>query len=137
MKVGNHVGNQRHLKAETLGPGAAVAVQILAVKLETVGDDRKAVLYFTGHQKGLPLNVTNFRTLIELFGTDESDDWLGRRIELYTTGVEYQGRHTLGIRIRGAATTTTGRPQPRRPEPPPVREPGEDDEPLHAADIRW
>jgi hypothetical protein len=135
MKVGHHVGDQRHLKADMLGPNAAVIVQILAVKLETVGENRKPVMYFTGHEKGLVLNVTNVRTLTDLFGTDESDDWLGRRIELYTTGVEYKGQQTLGIRIRGAATAISQAP-PRRQDPP-AREPGEDDEPLHASSIRW
>jgi hypothetical protein len=49
--------------------------------------------------KRLSLNKTNTNTLIELFG-DDSDDWVGQRIELYVGPLRYQGTETDGIKVR-------------------------------------
>jgi hypothetical protein len=137
MRVKSHVGSNRFLKAETLGPNKAVRVEILRVELEKMAgkDERqieKPVMYFTGHTLGLVLNVENVNTLTELFGTDESELWLGKQIELYTTNVRVGAKSVLGIRVR-AAVTSTGQQPPRRE----LTEEPRNNGPMHAADIRW
>lgn len=137
MRVKRHVGSDRYLKAEMIGPNKAVTVEILRVVLEQVRDGQRPVMYFSGRQRGLVLNVENANVLSEIFGTDESDVWLGQRIELYTTMVKFGAKDVLGIRVRRARTSSG--------QAPPRREPGEDDpaagdpvdRPLHAADMRW
>jgi hypothetical protein len=47
----------------------------------------------------LSLNVTNARTLIRSFGA-ESDDWIGKEIELYIGLVEYEGEEKETILVR-------------------------------------
>jgi len=61
----------------------------------------KWVLTFKELKKGLGLNVTNGKTCIKLFGTEEMDEWIGQRIALYVKDdVEYQGEVVSAIRVR-------------------------------------
>jgi hypothetical protein len=47
----------------------------------------------------LSLNVTNCGTLIRAYGAN-SDDWIGREIELYVGDVEYDGKTTPAIMVK-------------------------------------
>jgi hypothetical protein len=93
------------------------------VKVEEVGDDKKPVLYFSGTDKGLVLNVTNANSIKELYGP-ETNDWRGRAITLYVAKVEYQGKRMDGIRV-DPPDTAQG-PRPVAPPPPPPSLPIED-----------
>jgi hypothetical protein len=127
----------RRLKAENLGPNWSAKARIRDVTFEQIGDDRKPVLYFENQDKGLVLNATNIDALVAIFGTDESEAWIGHVVELFTTGTTFQGRQTLGIRVR-AVPTSSGRPP--LPPPPRPREPGDDDDapsPFTSRDIKW
>lgn len=118
-----------HLKAEELGPGKRIVVTIDDVRMEKIGDEQKPVLYFVGKEKGLPLNKTNTNAIIDILGTDESDHWAGKKIVLYTTKVDYQGKRVLAIRVDEAPKVAP--PPPRIAQ---VREPGEDDDSAVTAD---
>ena len=111
-----------HLKAEELGPKKRINVTIDRVEMEKVGDDTKPVLYFVGKEKGLALNKTNTNALIEILGSDESDDWMGRTVTLYTTMVDYQGKRVLAIRIDEPTVPAA------KAKPTATREPGSDDD---------
>jgi hypothetical protein len=93
------------------------------VKMERVGQGQdaedKPVVYFDETDKGLVLNVTNKNTLVQLYGTD-TDEWAGKRVSLFATEVDFQGRQTLAIRIRMRAPKA--KPVPVGPPP------GADDE---------
>jgi hypothetical protein len=59
----------------------------------------KPILHFEGKKKGLVMNKTNCLTLEDMFGPD-TDDWVGKRIAIYTTTTQF-GRQTVDcIRIR-------------------------------------
>lgn len=60
---------------------------------------RKLVLFFDGKKKGLALNITNARALAYLFG-DNPDGWVGKKIELYPTIVDFQGKPVEAVRVR-------------------------------------
>ncbi len=104
-----------YLKASDLG-GKVVPVTISEVKTETVGREKelKLVVYFDGKDKGVVLNKTNARKIVEIAGSDDTDDWTGTRVALYATEVEFQGDTVEAIRIKAPA-------QPkavvRKPEP--------------------
>jgi hypothetical protein len=66
------------------------------------GEDDKPVVYFENQSKALVLNKTNSNSLEELSGSDETDDWVGLRISLYATKVDFQGRRVPAIRIDAA-----------------------------------
>jgi len=90
------------LKAADL-KGNKVAVVISGVEMEDVGDKdegEKPVCYFEGKSKGLVLNKTNSSMIAELCGNSfETDDWIGAKIILFSTKVDYQGRRVDAIRI--------------------------------------
>lgn len=94
------------VKAEDLR-GQNVRVIIDRVELKEVNDNgkmvTKPVLYFRGKGRGLVLNKTNCNTIVELYG-EETDDWTGQEIVLYSKQVEFQGKSVPGIRVRGVQT---------------------------------
>ena len=73
--------------------------KIEKVVMEDVGNDRRAVIYFVAQSKRLVLNKTNMRTIEEIAGTDETDDWCGLSVVLYPTKVDFQGRRLDTIRV--------------------------------------
>jgi hypothetical protein len=94
----------KYLKADTDIPdGGDLKLTISGVEMATVGQgvdaEEKPVVFFDETTKGLVLNVTNKNTLVGLFGTD-TDEWVGKRVALFATEVDFQGRQTLAIRIR-------------------------------------
>ena len=116
-----------YLKASDL-KGAQPVVTIDRVGFEPVGQTRemKPILYFTGKDKGLVLNKTNAKNIINLIGSSETNDWVGYAIRLYATNVEFQGDTVEAIRVKAAPAN--GRPAAPPPPPPPVDEPLTDDD---------
>ena len=89
----------RYLKAEDLPKGKKVRVKIDTVVMEKVGDGEKPVMYFDGKEKGFVLNVTNSSIITEVVGSEDTDEWLGRYILLYSTTTSYQGKPCPCIRV--------------------------------------
>lgn len=71
------------------------------VLMEEIGADQqqKPVVFFQSIKPGLVLNKTNANTLKGLLGND-TDDWKGKAIGLFTTEVDFQGQQVLSIRVR-------------------------------------
>ena len=65
-----------------LEDGTVIEGTILGVTKELVGQDTKSVLYIDSHEKGLPLNVTNYRTLIAALG-GRTGAWAGAKVEIF------------------------------------------------------
>jgi len=110
---------RRFLSAEDL-KGKSVVVEIEEECLEELTDTNgktvnKSVLSFVGKGKKLVLNATNWDSIVEITGCEDSRDWPGNKIELYPTTTLMAGRKVDCIRIR--------RPPPRlaaaAPPPPP------------------
>lgn len=120
MKIGAAFPSN-YLKAEDLR-GRAVLVTIDTVTTEKIGDDHKPVLHFLGKDKGLVLNKTNANRIVEAVGSDETDDWEGWTITLYSCKVDYQGKRVDAIRIddRPGASKAPSRQAASRPEPEPA-----------------
>ncbi len=66
---------------------------------ETLGNERKLVLYFEDLVKGLVLNKTNANTIGKIYG-DETDDWSGQEIVLFETTADLKGESVPAIRLR-------------------------------------
>lgn len=60
----------------------------------------KWVLHFRNATKGLVLNVTNAKKIAEIAGSENSDDWIGKRIVLYPENVKVMGKITTAVRVR-------------------------------------
>jgi hypothetical protein len=93
----NEVFPSKYLKASDL-QGRRIEVVMADVKTEKLGDDFKPVLYFKGKDKGLALNKTNARTIIDAYGP-ETDEWFSQPIVLFEAMIEFQGKRAPAIRV--------------------------------------
>lgn len=104
----------KYIKAADL-QGREATVTIDRAEIETLGDDRKLVLYFKGKEKGLVTNRTNADRIAHLYGSN-TDSWIGRQIILFCDMVNFQGRVVEAIRVRGPVVRndniSTGRARP-------------------------
>ena len=130
MKIGTAFPSN-YLKAEDL-QGRAVRVVIDSVTTEKIGDDHKPVLHFAGKDKGIVLNKTNANRIAEAVGSDETDDWEGWTITLYSCKVDYQGKRVDAIRVddRPGSTKPPARAAASRPDPDDVPAITDDDVPF-------
>ena len=74
-------------------------------------EQSKTVLTFEGMNKTLPLNVTNWDSVATICG-DDTDDWVGKEIELYPTKTQMGGKLVDCIRIRAPSRA----PRPKQPK---------------------
>jgi hypothetical protein len=89
----------KYVKAADLQDRAHL-LTIRAVTMEDVGgDDAKPVVYFQGTDKGVVLNRTNAETIAVCY-TDETDNWVGKQIEVYPDTTHFQGKLVACIRVR-------------------------------------
>jgi hypothetical protein len=90
----------KYLRAADLD-GRQVTVEIAHVELEEVGtgEEPKPVLYFQGKAKGVVLNKTNANVIATLYG-DDTDDWTGQSVTLFSAHVDFQGRSVEAIRVK-------------------------------------
>src|SRR5688572_9897428 len=97
MKLGEAFPS-KWLKAADLH-GRKIGVTIDSVEMSNIGDEDKLIVYFKDKSKGLILNVTNANMIAEIAGTDETDNWRGVQIALYSTKVDFSGRRVDAIRV--------------------------------------
>lgn len=103
-----------YLKAEDL-KGGTPFVTISAVEPKKFDDGTKLILTFEGKDKQLVCNSTNASIIEEVTGCNDTDDWIGKRIQLCVRKVEFSGRLVPAIRVVMNETA----PAPKRQAPPP------------------
>src|SRR5262249_43777790 len=78
-------------------------LRIKSVSVEMVGrgpnQEKKPVVWFTNHAKGLALNKTNNRTIRGAYG-DDMEGWAGKLIVVYPTQVDFGGQMVGALRVR-------------------------------------
>ena len=104
----NEAFPSNYLKAADL-QGREATVRIDRVEFEKVGEDTKPVLYFQGKDRGIVLNKTN-ATNISAAYTQETNNWIGKSVTLFTAWVDFNGKSTEAIRIRPAQEFASGLP---------------------------
>lgn len=91
----------RFFKAEDVDEPLVVKIKELVMeKLGGENGDTKPVLYFVNQEKAIVLNKTNATAIINLVGSDDVDDWIGVKVELYKDTVLFHGQRTPCVRIR-------------------------------------
>ena len=99
MKVGEAFPGQ-YLKAADL-QGKRVQVVIETVEMEDIGGETKPVLHFQEIEKGLSINQTNAKNIAKITGSDNTDDWAGKKIVVYwNPDIEFGGETVGGVRVR-------------------------------------
>ncbi len=110
----------KFLKAADLN-NQRYTLTIARVDMESINDNEapKPVLYFQGADKGMVLNQTNGMMIASLYG-DDSDNWAGRGVELYTAIVPFNGQNVPAIRVMapaGSPPAPLNGPLPASPAP--------------------
>lgn len=103
------------LKAEDL-KGQSPTVTIERVEVKDFDDGKKLILHFAGKDKALVANKTNGNIIAEVLGSDDTDDWEGKRITLTVRKVEFKGELVPAIRV-SLDPPTTGKAKPVAPPP--------------------
>jgi hypothetical protein len=78
-------------------------VHVQTVAEEKVGQDTKLVLYVDdgNDELKIALNKSNIARLIEIFGDDETDNWIGNPVEIWRDpNVMFNNRKVGGIAFR-------------------------------------
>ena len=104
-----------YLKASDLRGGEPVVVIESVAEVE-LGGKKKLEISFVGKEKHLIANLTNSHRIAEMFGF-ETDDWVGKKIQLYTEKVEYRGKYTEAIRVRVAKPPVVRKPAAQFDDP--------------------
>lgn len=92
----------KYLKAGDLPEdGTPYIVTIEEVKMEEIGknQDEKPVIKFNESNRGMVCNKTNWKTIAKITGSEDSDEWIGKKIGLYRAEVEFQGEMVEAIRV--------------------------------------
>lgn len=90
------------LKAADLN-GAEPTVTIATVTMKEFDKGNKLVITFVGKKKCLVCNKTNANR-IAFAHTSNTDNWVGKKIQLYTDLVDFQGKAVEAIRVRPIKT---------------------------------
>ena len=119
----------KFLKQSDVGAGLLVTVQSCEqhnVAKEGADPEYKWCLTFAENDKPLVLNRTNIQLCERIFGSDDTDHWLHKKVVLYVDpNVSYGGNIVGGIRVRAPKPQAVKKPVP---PPPPVTEELTDDD---------
>lgn len=120
----NVLKKSNFLKKEDCGPGILVTITgctELNVAADGAPEELKWCLHFSESEKPMVLNSTNGQIIAGFVGSDNTDDWNGRKIVLYhDPNVSFGGKLIGGIRARAPKTKPTGTPASAMPAAAPV-----------------
>jgi hypothetical protein len=84
---------------------------------------KKPIIHFEKTPKKLAANNTNCKTIAQLFGSHETNDWVGKRITLFPTTTNFGGNTVDCIRVRPYLPKDKTDGTIRDAAPPPGEEP--------------
>ena len=90
----------KYIKAADL-EGREWSVTVKSSEMETMEQtgEEKPVLYFVESHRGLVLNATNAITIATKLG-DDTDEWHGKTVVLFSATTNFAGRTVPCIRVR-------------------------------------
>jgi len=125
----NEAFPSKYIKASDLPEEGSQSFTIEKVAIEEVGlnKERKLVIAFEESDKSMICNKTNARTIAKVLGSENTDEWEGKTVNLYRAEVEFQGEMVESIRVKIKPVKT----KPHRPVD--INEASSDDEPADIA----
>jgi hypothetical protein len=115
------------LKKDDVGAGALVTIAAVTeenIAKEGAPTEMKWCLHVEEFDKPMVLNSTNGQLIAQITKSEESDNWIGQKIVLYSDpSITYGGKLVGGIRVRAPRNqaakpvTVVGKPvhQPAKP----------------------
>ncbi len=120
MPKTSEMRESKFLKQSDVGAGALFTVtdcKQYNVAMQGAEPEMKWCLEFHESDKPLVLNATNIHICEQVFGSDDTDHWIGKKIVLYTDpNVSFGGKLVGGIRVRAPKVKAAAKPAPA-PEP--------------------
>jgi hypothetical protein len=115
------------LKKEDVGNGVLATIRDCTqenVALPGAPEQLKWVLHFDELEKPLVLNSTNGQIIAQFIKSEETDNWIGHKIVMYSDpSIQFQGKLVGGIRVRaprGQAAKGPATAKPVTPAAPPT-----------------
>jgi hypothetical protein len=102
----------KYLKKEDCEPALLVTIREIVQEEVGIENDKeeKWICYFEEQEKGIVLNSTNMRLIEKITGSDDTDDWIGVKIVLYSDpNISFQGKLVGGIRVRAPKAAKTAK----------------------------
>lgn len=119
----------KFLKQTDVGTGMLMTIEACErhnVAKEGAEPEMKWCLTFAESDKPLVLNATNIQLCERIFASDNTDDWTGKKIVLYSDpNISFQGKVVGGIRVRAPKVKPQPAAAPKaaaKTPPPPVAE---------------
>lgn len=96
------------LKKDEVDPPVLVTVEgvhQLNVAKQGAPEELKWCIKFHEHEKPMVLNSTNAQIIAKITGSEETDEWVGKKVVLYNDpNISFGGKITGGIRCRAPKT---------------------------------
>lgn len=100
----NQLSESKYLKKDDCQPPITVTISGMTqenLAQENEAPEYKYVLQFKEAVKPLVLNMTNARMIAVVTGSEETNDWIGKKITLFNDpSVSFAGKLTGGIRVQ-------------------------------------
>lgn len=119
MKAGAMM-ESKFLKKEDLDYDNGNLVTISRIEQQNVGaadgeEELKWCMSFKEFRKPMVLNSTNIQLVTKALGTDETDEWIGKKIVVYVDdNVSFGGKLVGGIRVRKVrGQAASSKPEPK------------------------
>jgi hypothetical protein len=106
----------KYLTKEDVSPAVLLTIkgyEQVNVAMENQSPDYKWALTFKEEEKPFVLNQTNGQLISVITGSDDFDEWLGKKIVLYNDPtIIFAGKVTGGIRVRAPKGQAAPPPPP-------------------------
>ena len=107
MRIGE-IKETKYIKKEDVGNGKLVTISKLEqqnVAMDDQPEEMKWIIHFQEFNKGMVLNWTNIQLISKAVGSEETNDWVGKKVVIYEDpNVSFGGKLTGGIRVRAQRT---------------------------------
>ena len=116
MKTGD-MRESKFLKQSDVGAGVLLTIKGIEqhnVAKDGADPELKYCMTFLESEKPLVVKSTNLQLCERIFGSDETDDWTGKKIVLYTDpNVSFGGKVVGGIRVRAPRNQAAAQVAPK------------------------
>ena len=100
----NQMMPSKYLKKEDVPQPALVTVRSFSqdnVAQQGQPEEKKWIMHFNEFENGLVMNSTNLQLTAMAMGSEETEDWIGKQIVLFSDpNVSFGGKLVGGLRIR-------------------------------------
>jgi hypothetical protein len=98
----NEAFPSKYLTADDFTDGDMSAT-IISANIESIGQgtdkSQKILIKLKGIEKGFVCNKTNANTIAKVTGSDDTDDWIGKRITIGAREVQFKDEMIMAIRV--------------------------------------